>query len=94
MFEDELFVLDDPEELLDGRDLFGLVIFDEWDAGLGALTAGLWLVTGAFLNVPPPFELGLLTWPKAEREIDNGRIKSSNVFIRVVLNWLINKSPR
>jgi len=29
VFEDELFVLDDPEELLDGRDLFGLVILDE-----------------------------------------------------------------
>jgi hypothetical protein len=42
-------------------------------------------VTGAFFSVPPPFGLGLLSWPNAEREMDSG-IKSSNVFIRAFFN--------
>lgn len=99
MFEElELFPLDEfefdveVEELNVGLVLFGLNTVDELDEGLGILTAGLCVVAGAFLK-PPPFGLDLLIWPKAEREIDNGKIKSSNVFIRVALNGLINKSP-
>ena len=85
VFDDDWFELDELDEVLDGRVLFGLEILEEEDDGLGALTAGLWLVTGAFFSVPPPFGLDLLSWPNAEREIDNGRINSNNVFIRVVL---------
>ena len=85
LFDDDWFELDELDEVWDGRDLFGLEILEEEDDGLGALTAGLWLVTGAFFSVPPPFGLGLLSWPNAEREMDSW-IKSSNVFIRAFFN--------
>ena len=71
------------EELNEGLVLTGLTL-DELDVGLGIFTAGLCVVTGAFLTLPP-LGFDLLICPKAESEIDNGRINSNNVFIRVVL---------